>query len=131
LTVNPRPLSPHLQVYRFFPAMAVSILHRASGVFLSLASLLLVYWLLAVANGPDAYAAASQILASLPGRLVIAAAVIAFWYHLLAGLRHLLLDAGIGFDLPVARRIGFAVVALAVLAAAATLAAAWRYLDWS
>lgn len=129
MTVHQRPLSPHLQVYRFFPAMAVSILHRASGAFLSAASLLLVYWLVAAARGPVAYAAASRVFGSLPVRLLLAASIAAFWYHLFFGLRHLALDAGIGFEKATARRSGLTVVLLTGVATLATgLALSWRHL---
>lgn len=128
MTEPDRPLSPHLQVYRWLPAMAPSILHRASGVFLSLASLLLVYWLVAVARGPEAYAAAGRVFGSLPVRLLLAGAIAAFWYHLIAGLRHLALDADLGFDKVTARRSSAAVVVLAGVATLATLALAWHQL---
>lgn len=117
-----RPLSPHLSVYRPMYTMVLSILHRASGLFLSGCALLFVGWMLAAALGPEAYACASAILAGLPMRIVLALALAAFWYHLFAGIRHLAWDAGYGFEKRTARRSGRFVVAFAAAALAATLA---------
>ena len=116
-----RPLSPHLQVYRPMYTMVLSILHRASGVFLSAASLLLIAWLGAVAAGEAAYLAIGNIFASLPFRLLFGAVVAAFCYHLLAGLRHLVWDAGYGFGKPAARASGAIIVLLTAAAFAAIL----------
>lgn len=128
MTSHDRPLSPHLQVYRSAYTMVPSILHRASGLFLSASSLLLVAWLVAAARGPDAYSTAIHFFGSVPARLVLAATVMAFWYHLFAGLRHLALDAGLGFEKATARKSGWAVIVLAALASTLTLALAWGYL---
>jgi len=114
-----RPLSPHLQVYRPMYTMVLSILHRASGLYLSAIGLLFVAWLCAAARGPAAYDAFAQFLSSLPMRIALLLALAAFWYHLFAGLRHLAWDAGYGFEKKAARASG----ALIVLAAAAALAA--------
>lgn len=123
-----RPLSPHLQVYRLTFTMVLSGLHRISGLALSAGGLLLVGWLVAAALGADAYAAAGRVFGSLPVRLALVGALVAFWYHLFAGFRHLAWDTGRGFDRTVLRKTGAAVVALAALASALTLAAAWRFL---
>ena len=122
-----RPLSPHLQVYRLAFTMLLSGLHRISGVALSASSLLLVGWLVAAARGPVAYATAMRLLSCLPVRLVLAGTLIAFWYHLFNGLRHLAWDAGLGFDKAATRNSGWAVVALTTLASISTLALAWRF----
>ena len=122
-----RPLSPHLQVYRLAFTMLLSGLHRISGVALSASSLLLVAWLVAAARGPVAYASAIRFLSSIPLRLVLAGTLIAFWYHLFNGLRHLAWDAGLGFDKSAMRKSGWAVVALTALISVSTLALAWRF----
>ena len=122
-----RPLSPHLQVYRLAFTMLLSGLHRISGVALSASSLLLVAWLVAAARGPVAYATAIRFLSSIPVRLVLAGTLIAFWYHLFNGLRHLAWDAGLGFDKSAMGKSGWAVVALTTLASISTLALAWRF----
>jgi succinate dehydrogenase / fumarate reductase cytochrome b subunit len=124
--MSERPLSPHLQVYRPMYTMVLSITHRATGVFLSAGTVLLAYWLMAAASGPDAYAAAGRVLAHPLTQLVLAGWVVAFWYHLFAGVRHLFWDAGLGFDRQGARRTGQLVVALALVASVVTLAVAWR-----
>lgn len=123
-----RPLSPHLQVYRPMYTMVLSISHRASGIFQSVGMLLLAYWLVAAASGAEAYATAARFFSHPLIRLAIAAWIVAFWYHLFAGIRHLVWDAGYGFEKRVARRSGQLIVALAVLASLFTLALAWRHL---
>lgn len=123
-----RPLSPHLQVYRPMYTMVLSITHRATGVFQSIGLLLLAYWLVAAASGDEAYATASAFFGNVLVRLAIAGWIVAFWYHLFAGLRHLVWDAGYGFEKQVARRSGRLVVVLAALASLFTLALAWRHL---
>ena len=116
-----RPLSPHLQVYRPMYTMVLSILHRASGLWLSAFAFLFAGWLLAAALGAEAFACLMAILASLPGRIVLALGLAAFWYHFFAGLRHLAWDAGFGFRKTTARRSGRVVVLLAALAFIATV----------
>jgi succinate dehydrogenase / fumarate reductase cytochrome b subunit len=99
----------------------LSILHRASGLYLSGCGFLLVGWLVAAALGPDAYACAVSIFSTLAMRIVLLLALAAFWYHLFAGCRHLAWDAGHGFEKKVARRSGSAIVLLAAAALVATL----------
>ena len=101
--------------------LVLSILHRASGVYLSACGFLFVAWVAAAALGPDAYACVTRFLAGLPMRIVLAFALAAFWYHLFAGIRHLSWDAGFGFEKKVARGSGYLVVALAAAAFVATL----------
>jgi succinate dehydrogenase / fumarate reductase cytochrome b subunit len=114
-----RPLSPFLH-YRWQYTNTLSILHRITGVLLSLGFFVLVYWLAAAAGGPDRYAAAVALLASLPLQLVLFGVVFAFCYHLLNGVRHLFFDMGHGFELATARKsarftsIGTVVLALVV-----------------
>ena len=116
-----RPLSPHLQVYRPIYTLVLSILHRASGVYLSACGFLLVAWLAAAAIGAGTYACGTQAFTRLPMRIVLALALAAFWYHLFAGIRHLSWDAGFGFEKRTARGSGYLVVALAAAAFLATL----------
>jgi|SRR5580658_8009397 succinate dehydrogenase / fumarate reductase cytochrome b subunit len=89
-----RPLSPHLTVYKFKYTMTTSILNRLSGLILSLGLLLLVYWLLAVANGAAAQARATRLLSTPGAKLLYGLLIAAFCYHLVAGLRHLVWDTG-------------------------------------
>ena len=101
--------------------MVLSILHRASGLWLSVCAFLFVGWMLAAALGPAAHGRASAVFSSLPMRVVLALALAAFWYHLFAGIRHLAWDAGMGFEKSAARLSGRIVVALATAAFLATL----------
>jgi len=99
-----RPLSPHLGVYRWGPAMLVSILHRVTGAGLSIVGLaVLTWWLLAVTAGPDAYASFTRVATSPVGLIVLVGLTWAFFQHLLSGIRHLVMDTGAGFDLGVNR----------------------------
>ncbi|TXH62603.1 MAG: succinate dehydrogenase, cytochrome b556 subunit [Thiothrix sp.] len=99
-TTSNRPLSPHLQVYKMPLPAILSILHRGTGIVLSIGSLLVVYWLTALAAGPEAYATASGILGSFLGKLVLFGWTWALFYHMCNGIRHLLWDTGYGFDIP-------------------------------
>src|ERR1700741_74027 len=95
-----RPLSPHLQIYRPQLTSVLSILHRATGIALGVGTLLLVYWLIAVAAGAGARAAydvAQRLIGSWFGRLLLFGWTLAFFYHLANGVRHLAWDAGYGF----------------------------------
>jgi succinate dehydrogenase / fumarate reductase cytochrome b subunit len=109
-----RPLSPFMH-YRWQYTNTLSILHRITGVLLSLGFLLLVYWLAAAAAGPERYAAARDALASPLAQLVWFGAAFAFCYHLLNGVRHLFFDMGHGFELKTARASGRAVALGAVV----------------
>ena len=109
-----RPLSPHLSVYRFQWTMALSILHRFTGVALGAGLVLLTWWLVAAATSPEAYADVRHITGSYAGRLVLLGFTFALLYHLCNGLRHLAWDFGLGFDLPTARASGWIVLLIAV-----------------
>ena len=102
-----RPLSPHLQIYRWQYTMALSILHRATGVVLSIGLLLLVYWLVALASGRRAYAEALVVFAHPVTRVLLIAFSFAFFYHLLNGVRHLAWDTGRGLERKSARTSGW------------------------
>jgi succinate dehydrogenase / fumarate reductase, cytochrome b subunit len=106
-----RPLSPHLQIYRPQMSSTLSILHRISGIVLSVGALLLVCWLVSAADGDVAYDALSGFLRSWFGVLLLFGWTVALWYHFCAGLRHLAWDAGFGFDLPTMHLTGKAVLA--------------------
>jgi succinate dehydrogenase / fumarate reductase cytochrome b subunit len=108
-----RPLSPHLQIYRWYFTMALSIGHRVSGVGLALGLLLLTWWLLALASGPDAFATVQAVMHSWLGRLVLFVYTFVLFYHLANGVRHLAWDLGYGFELRTAISSGIAVLAFA------------------
>jgi succinate dehydrogenase / fumarate reductase cytochrome b subunit len=111
-----RPLSPHLDVYRFWPTMALSITHRITGVILSVGLLLLAWWLMAAAGDAAGYAAAIAVLGSTPVKVLLAGWLLAFVYHFVNGLRHLSFDAGLGMEKHEARRSGVIAVVVTLLA---------------
>ena len=110
-----RPLSPHLQIYRLPFSALISISHRATGVLLAAGSLVLVYWLAAVASGPDAFANAQALLGSIVGRVLLLALTFSLFYHLANGIRHLFWDAGFGFELRTVRASGMLVIVASVV----------------
>jgi len=110
----PRPLSPHLSVSKFRYTLTTSILNRFSGVGLSVGLLLLVYWLMAVAGGAHAQARAARLLSLPVMKLVYAALIIAFCYHLSAGIRHLIWDTGRGMERAQAQRSAWLVVGVSI-----------------
>ena len=117
MPVRARPLSPHLQVYRWQIGNTLSILHRLTGVFLSLGLVALSYWLIALAGGERSYATATHLFTSTLGLLAIFGWTFAFMYHLLNGVRHLFWDAGYGFERTARHASGwFAVIGAVVLA---------------
>lgn len=111
-----RPLSPHLQIYRPQITSVLSITHRATGIALAAGTLLLVYWLAALAAGADAYADARALLDSWFGRIVLVGFTLALFFHLANGIRHLFWDAGKGFELGAVYNSGRAVVVVTVVA---------------
>ncbi|MGP1397509.1 MAG: succinate dehydrogenase, cytochrome b556 subunit [Inquilinaceae bacterium] len=108
-----RPLSPHLQIYRPQITSVLSILHRATGIAMAVGTLVLVYWLLAAAAGPDSFASAQGFVGSFIGQILLFGWSFALFFHLCNGIRHLAWDAGYGFDLDVATLTGWIVVAAA------------------
>jgi len=93
-----RPLSPHLSIYRWPITMVASILYRATGIALSLGSLLLVLWLVAAASGPQQFAAIQAFIGSPLGLLLLLGWTASLFYHFFGGIRHLVWDAGRGLD---------------------------------
>lgn len=109
-----RPLSPHLQIYRPQLTSVLSITHRITGMALVIGTLVLVYWLLAAASGPEAYASAQALLGSWIGRVVMLGFSYALFFHLCNGIRHLFWDAGLGFELKTAYASGNAVIVVSI-----------------
>jgi len=95
---HPRPLSPHLQIYRPMLTMMMSIVHRITGAALYFGMLLLAWWLIAAASGPNAYADVEAFTASILGRLILLGYTWALIHHMLGGIRHLIWDTGRGFE---------------------------------
>lgn len=97
---NNRPISPHMQIWKWGPAMLVSILHRVSGDGLALVGLgVLLWWLGALAGGEGSYAAFTAHATAWYGRVVLVGISWAFFNHMASGIRHFVLDIGAGFEL--------------------------------
>lgn len=115
-----RPLSPHLSIWKWGPHMAVSILHRITGDGLALVGLAVgLWWLGALASGPDAYGLFEAVASSWPGQIVLVGLSWAFFTHLLSGLRHFVLDIGAGYELDTNRMWSIAAPVIAILLTAA------------
>ncbi len=132
-----RPLSPHLQVYKWGPHMAVSIFHRVSGDGLAIVgALMFLGWLGSIAAGPEAYAAflacvwhdpaggSVHQVTNILGKIVLVGLTWAFFQHLFSGLRHFVLDTGAGYELKANKLWSTVVIVGAILATAAT----WLYI---
>ncbi|MFT3789661.1 MAG: succinate dehydrogenase, cytochrome b556 subunit [Rudaea sp.] len=107
---NARPLSPHLQIYRWPLSMALSILHRATGIALAVGLLLVVWLLFSLARGPQTFAVASAFCGSWFGLTLLFGWSWALFFHLCNGVRHLFWDAGKGFSIQRAKASGVVVV---------------------
>jgi succinate dehydrogenase / fumarate reductase cytochrome b subunit len=116
-----RPLSPDLQIYRPQLTSVLSISHRVTGITLSVGTLLLVLWLLAASVGPQAYSAVQSLMHSWLGLLLMLGWTFSLFFHLCNGIRHLVWDAGYGFELRTIYASGWMVVA----ASMALTVAAW------
>ncbi len=110
MTAENRPLSPHLQIYRPQLTSVLSILHRLTGIALAAGTLLLVWWLVAVAAGPAAFETVQGFIGSWFGRALLLGWSYALFYHLANGIRHLAWDAGWGFELKTAYLTGWTVI---------------------
>ena len=120
-----RPLSPHLSIWRWGPGMLVSILHRATGIALSIAGLaILTWWLMAIAEGPEAYARFTKVATHPIGLVVLIGITWSFFQHLLSGVRHLVMDTGATFELDTNNR--FAI--LTIVGSVMLTALLWAYL---
>jgi succinate dehydrogenase / fumarate reductase cytochrome b subunit len=120
--MSQRPISPHLGVYKFTYTMTLSFLHRMTGVANSVGFLAFAGWLMALASGPAAYAAAMRCLSSPLAKLLLVGFTFSFVYHFCNGIRHLVWDTGIGLERVHARRSGALVI---VLALALTVMLVW------
>ncbi|NNG05802.1 MAG: succinate dehydrogenase, cytochrome b556 subunit [Inquilinus sp.] len=110
-----RPLSPHLQIYRWPLSMLTSILNRVTGVGLTVGTLVLIYWLIAAAAGPESFATAQALLGSWVGRLLLFGWTWALFFHLCNGIRHMAWDAGWGFEIPTIDATGWIVVLASIV----------------
>lgn len=123
--IKTRPISPHLSIWRWGPNMMVSILHRVTGVALSIGGLaILTWWLYAIAKGADAYNSFSTVAKSPLGIVVLIGLTWSFFQHLLSGIRHLVTDTGAGLELGINK----AFANLTILGSLVLTAAVWAYL---
>lgn len=104
-----RPLSPHLQVWKWHVTMATSIFHRVTGVGNAIGGVLFCWWIMAAASGEDAYAIFQGFMGTIIGQLILFGFTVSLSYHLLNGIRHLVWDTGAGFSLSVSRNSGLMV----------------------
>ena len=114
-----RPLSPHLSIYRWPITMVLSILHRMTGVAMSIGLVVLAAWLMQAAAGPEAYLRFTTTMSTVVGKLFLVGWSFAFFFHAANGIRHLVWDTGRGFDKQSANRSAWIVVGFAVIATAA------------
>jgi len=120
-----RPLSPHLQIFKWHITMAVSILHRVTGVALGIGSLLLVGWLWSAAYDVSCFAAMHKFFSSFFGKLLLFGWTAAFYFHFCNGIRHLVWDTGRAFEIHTAERTGWAVVGATGVLTLITWAIIW------
>ena len=119
MATRERPLSPHLQVYRWQITMTMSILHRATGIALAVGAFFFAWWVLMLSMGGDAADTAMACAQSPFGLLLAAGFSLSFVFHLLNGIRHLLWDTGHGYDIPTVYKTGYTVFVLTVVITAA------------
>ena len=110
-----RPLSPHLSIYRWPITMTISILHRATGIALSVGFIVLAVWLIDTASGAESYALLLSFMDSVVGRILLVGWSFSFFFHLSNGVRHLVWDTGRGFEMSQANASGWFVLLLAVV----------------
>ena len=120
MSTGSRPLSPHLQVYRWQITSVLSITHRATGVGLAVGAVVLAYWLSAASYGEATFAQAQRLLGSPIGLVLLFGWSFAFWFHICNGIRHLAWDVGWGFELKQVYASGWTVVIAAVVLTALT-----------
>jgi succinate dehydrogenase / fumarate reductase cytochrome b subunit len=111
----PRPLSPHLQIYKPQLTSVLSISHRATGVALAIGTIPLVYWFWSVSMGIEAYEHVFYLYSSLFAKACLVGWSFCFFFHLANGIRHLFWDAGYGFELTQVYRSGWTVVAVSIV----------------
>jgi succinate dehydrogenase / fumarate reductase cytochrome b subunit len=122
---NPRPLSPHLQIYKWQLTSVMSILHRFCGIALAIGTVLVTWLLIAAATGPDAYAFIHNLIITPLGTFMIFGWSVALFYHLCNGVRHLIWDTVHLFKIENAYRAGYVVLFMTVLLTAIVWGKVW------
>ena len=115
MATDNRPISPHLQIYRPQLTSVLSLLNRATGIFLSIGTILLVYWIAAVADGPESYLSVQSYLGSIIGRILLFGWTFSLLFHLCNGIRHFFWDAGMGYELETTYMSGWTALIVAAL----------------
>jgi succinate dehydrogenase / fumarate reductase cytochrome b subunit len=110
-----RPLSPHLQVYRLPMAALLSISHRMAGLGLSAGIFVLIFWLWSAMFSPDLFGLLKSLFSSFLGQIALFGWTLAFFYHLCAGIRHLVWDTGFGYAKPTYALTNWIVLGAAIL----------------
>ncbi|GER06906.1 succinate dehydrogenase, cytochrome b556 subunit [Iodidimonas muriae] len=110
-----RPLSPHLQIWRWGLHMGLSISHRVTGSGNAVGALILVWGFCALATGPEAFAFFMDVMTSLLGRIVLFGVTLSVMLHLCTGVRHLIMDSGRGLDIETNRKLGYAAIIVAIV----------------
>ncbi len=111
---DPRPMSPHLQIYKLPFTAKLSILHRGTGAVLFAGLILMVMVLLSIAGGAESWASMHSFLSSFIGKFILFGFTFCLFYHMCNGIRHLLWDIGKGLELEDAKKSGIAVIATSV-----------------
>lgn len=109
-----RPLSPHLQVWKWSLTMAMSILHRASGIALAVGTLMLVWMLVAAASGQNSFDTFRNFAQSIIGQIMLFGWTGALYFHMLSGIRHLIMDAGYLLNIQNTDRASKIIIVLAI-----------------
>lgn len=106
-----RPLSPHLTIHRPFPTMVMSIVHRITGMALYFGTLLVAWWLMAIAGGPESYDTARSFFGSIFGLIILFGYSWALLHHMLGGIRHFIWDTGTGLERETSTMMAWATIA--------------------
>ncbi|WP_029448047.1 succinate dehydrogenase, cytochrome b556 subunit [Candidatus Odyssella thessalonicensis] len=120
--MKPRPLSPHLQIYRPQITSVLSILHRITGIGLVISLLFFIAWIISLAMDEASYLCFKQFMGSWIGQTVLFFSLFGFYYHLANGIRHLAWDIGQGYELHIVRITGWLVILTSIIATLLT----WR-----
>ena len=115
MSIRPRPLSPHLQVYRWQITSVLSILHRGTGLFLVLGTVMIALWVVTLVLGQTIFASYQTWLGSLLGKVLLVGWSFSLFYHSANGIRHLLWDAGWGYEIEWVYITGWIVVSISVI----------------
>ncbi len=126
MPVRARPVSPHMQIYRWQIGNSLSILHRLTGVALAFGLVALSYWLISLAGGEGPYTQAMRVFSSPIGLVFLIGWTFAFLYHLLNGIRHLFWDLGFGFERTQRHASGWFAVLGAIGLTVCVCLAAWH-----